>query len=58
MGTTTSTGLDPAAVVSGVQTAVSQTFTMIAGLLPIALTVFAALWGVKKAIGFFKKASN
>lgn len=52
------TGLDPTTVVDGVQTAVSQTFTMIAGLLPIALTVFAALWGVKKAIGFFKKASN
>lgn len=46
------------AVKSAVQTAVTDTLAMMMDLLPIALTVFAAVWGVKKAIRFFKSASN
>jgi hypothetical protein len=46
------------AVKTSVQTAVSDTIGMMMGLLPIALTVFAATWGVKKAISFFKGAAN
>lgn len=45
-------------VVAAVQTAVNDTIAMMMDLLPIALTVFAAVWGVKKAIRFFKGASN
>lgn len=50
--------MDATAVTSAVQTVVTQTLGMISGLLPIALTVFGATWGVKKAIRFFKGASN
>lgn len=45
-------------VATSVQTAVNDTLAMMADLLPIALTVFAATWGVRKAIRFFKGAAN
>lgn len=45
-------------VTSSVQTAVTSTISMFAALLPIALTIFASTWGVKKAIRFFKGAAN
>lgn len=45
-------------VTTAVQTAVTSTIGMFAALLPIALTVFAATWGVRKAIKFFKGAAN
>ena len=53
-----SDGIDPSVVTSAVSTAVQNTITMMAGLLPLALTVFAATWGIRKAIRFFKASSN
>lgn len=50
--------MDVTVVTSSVQTAVTDTIAMMSALLPIALTVFAATWGVKKAIRFFKGAAN
>jgi len=44
-----------AAVKTAVQSAVTDTIGMFGELLPIALTVFAATWGVKKAMTFFRK---
>lgn len=46
-----------ATVTASVQTAVTSTITMFMALLPIALTVFAATWGVRRAMKFFKGAS-
>lgn len=46
---------DSSAVVSGLTTATTNVLGLMMDLLPIALGVFAATWGVKKAIGFFKK---
>jgi putative effector of murein hydrolase len=43
---------------TSVQTAVTDTISYMSALLPIGLTVFAVTWGVKKAIRFFKGASN
>lgn len=51
-------GINSEAVVAGVTTAVNDTLGLITDLLPLALTVFAAMWGIKKGIQFFKKASN
>lgn len=48
---------DSAAVVSGVTQAVNDTLGLAFDLVPLAMTVFAAMWGIKKAITFFKKAS-
>lgn len=45
-------------VTQAVQTAVNDTLEMFAAVLPIALTVFAVSWGVRKAIRFFKGATN
>lgn len=56
--TAVTSGFDSSAVVTAVQTAVTETLGMMTSLLPIALTVFAATWGVKKAIRFFKGAAN
>jgi hypothetical protein len=60
LATTThaATGIDPAVVTSSVQSAVTDTIGMMSSLLPIALTIFAATWGVRKAIRFFKGAAN
>lgn len=52
------TGIDSSAVTGAVQDAVTNTIGMMTSLLPIALTVFAATWGVKKAIRFFKGTAN
>lgn len=52
------TGIDSSVVTGAVQTAVTDTISMMSSLLPIALTVFAATWGVRKAIKFFKGAAN
>lgn len=54
----TGIGIDSAAVVTAVSGAVSNTITLMSSLLPIALTVFAATWGIKKAMKFFKGAAN
>lgn len=45
-------------VSTAVQSAVADTLEMFAAVLPIGLTVFAALWGIKKAIRFFKATTN
>lgn len=45
-------------VSTAVQTAVTDTLEMFAAVLPIGLTVFAALWGIRKAIKFFKSTTN
>lgn len=50
--------MDVTTVTTSIQTAVTSTLDMMSALLPIALTVFAATWGVKKAIRFFKGAAN
>lgn len=52
------TGIDASVVTSAVNDAVTNTISMMAGLLPLALTVFAATWGIRKAIRFFKASSN
>lgn len=46
------------AVVSGVGQAVSDTVGLVTSLLPLAMTVFATIWGIRRAIRFFKSASN
>ncbi|SFT00896.1 hypothetical protein [Paenibacillus sp. 453mf] len=46
------------AVTTAVQSAADSTIGMFTNVLPIALTVFAAIWGVRKAIKFFKSAAN
>lgn len=51
-------GLDTATVTTAVSGAVTDTIALMSGLLPYALTVFAAIWGVKKAMRFFKGAAN
>lgn len=51
-------GIDSAVITSAVSTAVNNTLQMMSSLLPIALSVFAATWGVRKAIRFFKGAAN
>lgn len=45
-------------VSTAVQSAVTDTLEMFAAVLPIGLTVFAALWGIRKAIRFFKSTTN
>lgn len=45
-------------VSTAVQKTVNETINMFAELLPIALTVFAFTWGVRKAMRFFKTAAN
>lgn len=45
-------------VKTSVQTAATDTIELILGLLPIALTVFAVTWGVRKGMKFFKGAAN
>lgn len=47
--------LDTSTVTSALGSAVSDTISLFGSLLPYALTVFAAVWGVKKAMTFFKK---
>lgn len=46
------------AVKTSVQTAVTDTINMMMAILPIGLTVFATVWGVKKAMRFFKSTTN
>lgn len=43
---------------SAVQTGATDTIGMFGEVLPIALSVFIAAWGVRKAIRFFKGAAN
>lgn len=50
--------LDTASVVSAVSGAVGDTLDLMVDLLPYALAVFAAIWGVRKAIRFFKATAN
>lgn len=50
--------IDPSIVTGAVTSAVTNTIQMFAALLPIALTVFAATWGIRKAIRFFKATAN
>lgn len=45
-------------VKTAIQTTVNDTIAMFGELLPIALTVFAFTWGVRKAMRFFKTAAN
>lgn len=40
------------------QSTVNDTISMFGELLPIALTVFAFTWGVRKAMRFFKTSAN
>jgi hypothetical protein len=49
--------LDPSLITGAVGTAVNDTIGLMGSLLPLALTIFAAIWGVRKAMGFFKKMS-
>lgn len=46
------------AVKTAVSAAATDTMAMFTEVLPIALGVFAASWGVRKAIRFFKGAAN
>jgi hypothetical protein len=52
------TGIDTSAVITAVQTAVTDTIGLMTSLLPIALSIFAATWGIRKAMRFFKGAAN
>ena len=56
--TTELKGLDAATITSSFTTAVGNTLELFAALLPIALTVFAAVWGIRKAMQFFKASTN
>ncbi len=51
-------GIDPAIVVGAFTKSVNSTLTLMAALLPIGLGVFATVWGVRKAIRFFKATTN
>lgn len=57
-GATAATGLDPTVVTTAVSSAVNDTISLMGSLLPYALTIFAATWGIRKAMGFFKKSAN
>ncbi|MCP1187564.1 hypothetical protein [Paenibacillus sp. 1781tsa1] len=49
---------DGAAVVTAVTTAVTDTLQLMMDLLPLGLTIFAAGWGIKRAMKFFKGTTN
>lgn len=46
------------AVVSGVGQAVTDTIDLITSVLPLAMTVFAVMWGIRKALRFFRSAAS
>lgn len=50
--------INSAEIVSGVSQAVNETVGLITDLLPLALTIFATMWGVRKALQFFKRTAN
>lgn len=50
-------GISTADVISGFSSAAGDVILMMTGLLPIALGVFATVWGIKKAIQFFKSTT-
>lgn len=45
-------------ILSSLGDVITDTITIFAGLLPLALTVFAAVWGVRKAMSFFRTAAK
>lgn len=52
------TKLDPTIVTNAVTGAVNDTIVMFGSILPIALTIFAAVWGVRKAMQFFRTTAK
>lgn len=46
------------AVVDGLKGAASDVSGMVLAIVPIALGVVATIWGIKKAIGFFKASAK
>lgn len=58
LGTVTTPGIETADVVSGFSSAAGDVLAMISGLLPVALGVFAAIWGIRKAMSFFKQTAK
>lgn len=45
------------AVVTGVGQAVTDTIDLVTSILPLAMTVFAVMWGIRKALRFFRSAA-
>lgn len=45
-------------VTTAVQSAVNDTISLFMAILPIALSVFAVTWGVRRAMRFFKSSAN
>lgn len=43
---------------SGLQTAVNDFVVYVTAVLPLGLTVFGAVWGIKKAMGFFRTSAG
>lgn len=54
METGTNTGLAALDLVGAFTTATGDVMQLFAQLLPLALGIFAATWGVRKAMRFFK----
>lgn len=50
--------MDVSEITSAFSSMVTDTISLFMGILPVALTVFATVWGVQKAIRFFKTATN
>lgn len=46
------------AITDGITTAAGDVTTLMLGVIPVALGVFALQWGVRKGIKFFKSAAN
>lgn len=50
--------IDVPAIVGLFGDAVQNTVELILGLLPLGLTVFATIWGIKVAMRFFKQTAK
>lgn len=58
MEPTSGMGIDASVIISAFTTASADVLVLMAGLLPVALGIFATSWGVKKAMKFFKATTN
>lgn len=53
----TGLGIDAATIIASFTTASADVLALMAGLLPVALGIFATTWGVRKAMRFFKSTT-
>lgn len=51
-------GIDASTIITAFSTAAGDVLVLMAGLLPVALGIFATSWGVRKAMRFFKATTG